>query len=55
MYKEKIKKKISKLRSKRKVKEENKLTVTMKRLLRAFNLYWKFMCTDENHDKNKKN
>ena len=26
--------------------EENKLTVAIRRLLREFNLYWKFMCTD---------
>ena len=26
-----------------------------KRLLLEFNLYWKFMCTDKNNDKNKTN
>ena len=34
--------------------EENKLTVTIKRLLQ-FNLYLKFLCTDKNNDKNKTN
>ena len=35
--------------------ENNKLTVMRKRLLWECNLYWKFMFTDENNDKNKKN
>ena len=37
--------------------EENKLTVMIERPLWEFNLYWKFMCTDEknNKDKNKTN
>ena len=33
--------------------EENELTVLIKILLWAFNIYWKFMCMDENNDKNK--
>ena len=37
-----------------KAREENKMRVMMKRLLCEFNLYWKFMCTDKNNDKNKK-
>ena len=32
--------------------EENKLTII---LMWQFNLYWKFMCTDENNDKSKTN
>ena len=35
--------------------EKNKLTVTIKRFLREFSLYWTFVCTDENNDKNKTN
>ena len=35
--------------------EENKLTVMVKILLWDFNLYWKFMSTDENSDKSKTN
>ena len=35
--------------------EENELTVLIKRLLCEFSKYWKFMCTDENSDKNKRN
>ena len=31
--------------------EEHKLTVKIKILLWEFNLYWKFMCPDENNDK----
>ena len=34
---------------------EDKLTITIKRLLREFNLYWKLMCTDKNNDQNKTN
>ena len=33
--------------------EEKKQKVTIKRLVREFNLYCKFMCTDKNNDKNK--
>ena len=34
--------------------EENKLTITIKRLLQEeFNLDRKFMCTDKSNDKNK--
>ena len=33
--------------------EENKYKVKIKRLVWEFNLYWKFMCTDKNNDKNK--
>ena len=36
-----------------KATEENKLTVTIKRILSEFNLYSKFMCTDKNDDKKK--
>ena len=36
-----------------KVIEESKVTVMIKRLSREFNSYWKFVCTDENNDKNK--
>ena len=35
--------------------EKNILTVTIKRFLREFSLYWTFICTDENNDKNKTN
>ena len=35
--------------------EENKLTVMIKGLSWEFNLYWKFMCADENNNKNKTN
>ena len=35
--------------------EENKLTVMIKNILCEFDLFWKFMCTDENNDKNKTN
>ena len=35
--------------------EENKLTVTIKRSLWEFNLFWKFICTDKNNEKNKTN
>ena len=38
-----------------KAMEENKLTVTIKRCLSEFSLYWKFACTDENNAKNKTN
>ena len=33
--------------------EEHKYKVMIKRLVWEFNLYWKFMCTDKNNDKNK--
>ena len=33
--------------------EENKKKVTVKILALEHNLYWKFMCTDKNYDKNK--
>ena len=33
--------------------EENKKKVTVKILASEHNLYWKFMCTDKNYDKNK--
>ena len=36
-----------------KVIEESKVTAMIKRLSREFNSYWKFVCTDENNDKNK--
>ena len=35
--------------------EKNKQKVTIKRLVREFNLYWKFLCTNKNNDKNKTN
>ena len=35
--------------------EENKQNITTKRIVREFNLYWKFMCTDKNNDNNKTN
>ena len=35
--------------------EENKLTAMIKNILCEFDLFWKFMCTDENNDKNKTN
>ena len=35
--------------------EENKLTVMIKRILWEFKSYWKFMCTNKDYDKNKKN
>ena len=34
--------------------EETIFTVMIKLVLWEFNLYWKFMCTDENNDENKK-
>ena len=34
--------------------EENKFTVTVKMLSWEFNLNWKYVCTDQNNDKNKK-
>ena len=34
---------------------ENKQKVEVKRLVREFNFYWKFVCTDKNNDKNKTN
>ena len=34
---------------------EDKSTVPIKKLLGKFNLYWKFICTDKNNDKNKMN
>ena len=33
--------------------EEIKFRVTIKKLLQELSLYWKFMCTDKNNDKNK--
>ena len=49
------------LKLKRKIKEkkmskaieENKLTVTIKKIMWEFSLYWKFMCMDKTNDKNK--
>ena len=35
--------------------EEIIVTVLIKRLFSEFNLYWKFICTDGNNDKNKTN
>ena len=35
--------------------EENIQKVKIKRLVREFNLYWKFTCTNKNNDKNKMN
>ena len=35
--------------------EEYNLTAVIKRLLWEFELYWEFMCTSENNDKNKTN
>ena len=35
--------------------EENEFTIMIKRFLWEFNLYWKFLCTDESNDKNKRN
>ena len=35
--------------------EENNQKVTIKRLVCYFNLYWKYMCTVKNNDKNKTN
>ena len=35
--------------------EGNKLTVMIKRILWEFSLYWKFMDTGKNNDKNKTN
>ena len=35
--------------------EENKLTVTIKRLSCEFNLFWKFICLNKNNDQNKTN
>ena len=35
--------------------EENKLTVMIKNILWEFDLFWEFMSTDENNDKNKTN
>ena len=35
--------------------EENKFTFLIKRLLLELNMYWKFMCTDENNNENKTN
>ena len=57
-YKEKLKKKSSELMDEKKVSkaiEENELTVMIKGLSWEFNLYWKFMCADENNNKNKTN
>ena len=34
-------------------KKWNKLIIMIKRILWEFNLYRKFMCTEENNDKNK--
>ena len=48
MYNEKLKKtKYRELPDKKKISkrmEENKMTVSIKRLLSKFNLYWNFMC-----------
>ena len=35
--------------------EENEFTFLIKRLLLELNVYWKFMCTDENNNENKMN
>ena len=37
------------------IEEENNQKVKIKRLVREFNLYWKFICTNKNNDKNKMN
>ena len=34
--------------------EENKLSIIIKRLLQQLKLFWKYKCTDENSDMNKK-
>ena len=38
-----------------KQQKKKKLTIKIKKLLWEFNLYRKFMCTEENNDKNKEN
>ena len=38
-----------------KQQKKRKLTIKIKKLLWEFNLYRKFMCTEENNDKNKEN
>ena len=55
--KEKLKKKTVKLQLRKMSKaiEENIQKVKIKRLVREFNLYWKFTCTNKNNDKNKMN
>ena len=35
--------------------EENKQKVTIKRIVWKFNLFWKFIWTDKNNEKNKMN
>ena len=54
MYKENQRNKPEDLHMRKmsKAMEKNKLTV-IKRLLWEFNLFDKFLCTDENHNKNK--
>ena len=56
MYKEKLKKKqwSGRWEKIRKALKENKLTVMIRRLLWQFSLYWKFMCTGKDSDRNKK-
>ena len=54
----KIKEKKCKIVDEKKISKaryENKLTVTIKRLSWDSTLYWKFMCTDKNNEKNKTN
>ena len=56
-YKEKQKKKKWNCRWQKlsKAIKENKLNVTIKRLVWEFNLYWKFTCLEKHNDKNKSN